>query len=230
MNIRALAAASAALGLLASASAANAVIVVDHITADDLTGTTLGVNGQTMLYDFDSIAAANVAYVGNEITTTPDPITNSSPPPWTLGVPVTGAAAPVDPTDYGSVLGGTSATFTAGNGYALTSFSFYMGSPDYHNRLLFTFLDGTSQLFKGEDIWGGTPAGNGDRTAGYRVYYNFGGAEVKSITFSSINDSFEFDGLAGTVGVVPEPGTWALMIMGFGGAGAMIRRRKAALA
>jgi hypothetical protein len=29
---------------------------------------------------------------------------------------------------------------------------------------------------------------------------------------------------------VPEPGTWALMIMGFGGAGAMIRSRRKALA
>ena len=35
-----------------------------------------------------------------------------------------------------------------------------------------------------------------------------------------------------TLTAVPEPGTWALMIMGFGGAGAMLRsrRRKAALA
>lgn len=32
------------------------------------------------------------------------------------------------------------------------------------------------------------------------------------------------------VGVVPEPGTWALMIIGFGGAGAMLRRRRHALA
>lgn len=30
-------------------------------------------------------------------------------------------------------------------------------------------------------------------------------------------------------GVVPEPGTWALLILGFGGAGAAIRRRRAAL-
>jgi hypothetical protein len=31
-------------------------------------------------------------------------------------------------------------------------------------------------------------------------------------------------------GAIPEPGTWALMILGFGGAGAMVRRRRAAFA
>ena len=42
------------------------------------------------------------------------------------------------------------------------------------------------------------------------------------------NDS---TGLSATVASVPEPATWALMIMGFGGAGAMIRsRRRAATA
>lgn len=42
---------------------------------------------------------------------------------------------------------------------------------------------------------------------------------------------FTASGVVGTFGgAVPEPGTWALMIMGFGGAGAMLRSRRRSLA
>jgi hypothetical protein len=44
-------------------------------------------------------------------------------------------------------------------------------------------------------------------------------------------DSFAATGFSATFsGAIPEPGTWALMIMGFGGAGAMLRSRRRALA
>jgi hypothetical protein len=47
-------------------------------------------------------------------------------------------------------------------------------------------------------------------------------------------DSFNATGFSatfsGATGAIPEPGTWALMILGFGGAGAMLRRRRAAFA
>jgi hypothetical protein len=168
-----------------------------------------------------------VSYVGNEVTTTPNPISNSAPPPWTGGVLVGGAANPVDPTDYASVQGGGFGTFSMLNGLVLSSFSFYMGSPDEYNRVTFHLQDGSSQVFQGNDIWGGTPNGTGDRTQGFRVYYDFDGALVSSIDFESSQDAFEFDGLAGTA--VPEPGAWALMILGFGAAGAMLRRRRFAV-
>ena len=41
------------------------------------------------------------------------------------------------------------------------------------------------------------------------------------------NDSTGVDFTLTTTGGVPEPATWALMIAGFGGAGAMLRRRRA---
>ena len=60
-------------------------------------------------------------------------------------------------------------------------------------------------------------------------------AGFTQITFSGSapNDGVFFDRLrfGGTPGgVVPEPATWAMMILGFGAAGSMIRRRKAVAA
>lgn len=229
MKMRMLLAASAALGLAMAASSANAITPI-LLVADDLTGTTLAANGQVMLEDFDNPTAANVLFTGNEVTTTPNPIDTSAPPPWSGGVLVGGATVPVDDTDYASVQAGGTSTFSISPGFYLTSFSFYLGSPDTFNKVTFNSANGGTQTFTGEEIWGGSPPGTGDRTLGYRVYYDFGGAKVTSITFESSQNAFEFDGLAGNVVAVPEPGTWALMIMGFGGAGAMIRRRKMAVA
>ncbi len=224
MKIRTLAVAST-FALLATS--ANAAITMQAAVEDDLNGTSVqwGLSGHVMLEDFDNPSDPNVLYTGNVVTTTPDPITNSAPPPWSGGVPVGGSGgAPVDPTDYASVQKNTSSTFSTLNGYYLTSFSFYLGSPDDYNRVVFNLVGGGQEVFQGPQIWGG-PSFNGDRTKGFRVFYDFGGAKVSSITFSTgTQDAFEFDGLAGTL-AVPEPATWAMMIMGFGAAGAMIRSR-----
>lgn len=222
MKLRTLAAASAAFGILAAASAANAAITVSLVEANDLFGANLAANGQTMLWDFDSIASSTVAYTGNVLQGPQTGGGSASPP-------LNGDPAG-DTTKYASVQANTIGTFAGANGNVLTSFSFYLGSPDAYNKMTFNLANGTSQTFSGNEIWGGTPANpGGDRSLGYRVYYDFGGALVNSITFESVgSDAFEFDGLAGTA--VPEPGTWALMILGFGGAGAMIRRRKAVFA
>ena len=74
-------------------------------------------------------------------------------------------------------------------------------------------------------------------------FLNFIGAIDTSSTFSKV--TFYGDGFGeylvaggtiryatldiGSVGGVPEPATWAMMIIGFGGAGAMLRRRRGAL-
>ncbi|HLZ74290.1 PEPxxWA-CTERM sorting domain-containing protein [Phenylobacterium sp.] len=124
---------------------------------------------------------------------------------------------------YETVLGnGGSATLTADTG--IYNFQFYMGSPDDYNRVVFTFADGATPLtLQGKAIWGGNPDGNGDQSQGFTVSYHFNDA-VKTVNFTSGNqNAFEFDKLAGGV---PEPASWALMIIGFGGAGAALRGRR----
>jgi hypothetical protein len=134
------------------------------------------------------------------------------------------AAPPGDGTQYASVLGPNGVatlTFTT----LLPGISFFMGSPDEYNSIEF-FVGGTSVgLFNGSQFTG--PPANGDQSLGERISFNFNGAAVDSIRFTSTQNSFEFDRLGLSV---PEPTTWAMMLLGFGGIGAMIRRRRQTLA
>jgi opacity protein-like surface antigen len=223
-------AAVSAIALASVASAANAAITVLTTEINDLYGTTLAGYGQVMLDDFDAINDARTLYVGNIIDYPgefEDPVATSAPPPLPgSGVTVGGVTGDVDPTNYASVQGGSSANYVMLGGNTLRGFSFYMGSPDTFNKITFHVLGGPDESFSGEDIWGGTPSGDGNRSNGFRVYYAFGGAKVTGITFESSQNAFEYDGLAG---LVPEPATWTMMIMGFGAAGAMLRSRRRAL-
>jgi hypothetical protein len=238
MNIRTLAAASAALALAGVASSASALTVAG--TQDwNLDGALMF--GQTYIQDFDNPLAANFAYVGDNaygvgvntyVRSGPSLLDGESAPPPTSTN--NGVTIGRDTTEYQTVENGGYASIEALHNTYMKSFSLYMGSPDSFNHITFRVFSNNSLLatLSGEQIWAGNDPGedNGDQNWGKRIYYNFDGAHVTKIEFtSSPGNSFEFDGLAAAV-AAPEPTTWALMIMGFGGAGAMIRRRKAALA
>jgi hypothetical protein len=108
----------------------------------------------------------------------------------------------------------------------------------------FLVLDGPpgSAVNNAQWIGGFAPTDTTDLAAGFSLgsYYVaaapfFGGpnhtpaAFAPASTFATAEDAnlrliFELDGRA----VVPEPGAWALMLAGFGGVGAMLRRRRLA--
>lgn len=133
------------------------------------------------------------------------------------------AAAPAgDATVFGYVMGGKSATLTTP---VLKSFSMYIGSVDTYNSITFKGLNGYEQTVSGADL---VAHANGDQSSGgtnRRFYFDFGNDRVTEVTFSSGANSFEFDNIA--AGAVPEPATWAMLIVGFGFVGASLRRRQA---
>jgi hypothetical protein len=123
------------------------------------------------------------------------------------------------------------ASLTVNSGY-LSHFSFYLGSPDPFNTVqFFTSAGQLGPTLVGNQIWACTAcAVTGDQSFGARATYDFGADRVTKVVFGSSGNSFEFDNLAGTLVAVPEPTSWALMIMGFGMAGAVLRRRRAQVA
>lgn len=111
------------------------------------------------------------------------------------------------------------------------AFSFVLGSLDTYNTLTLHYEGGASQDYIGGQIVNDLTFPSGDQisglTNGVVTYRVTDGARLIGATFTSTGDSFEFDNLA--TGAVPEPASWALMIAGFGLAGAAMRRRNRAM-
>ncbi len=195
--------AAALIALTAAASSANAAVTITNTPGDT---TPLG---YTLVATFDAPLAAGYSMPGADIRSTSS-----------------GDAArpPGDATKFLAVTGGHSVTLSSLLGF--TAFSFYMGSPDSYNWLQ---IDGGPKIY-GTALYG-TPshAADGDQSVGFTVNYNLGGATAHSITFGSDSNSFELDNIA-TKGAVPEPASWAMMIAGFGLAGATLRQRRRAFA
>lgn len=72
-----------------------------------------------------------------------------------------------------------------------------------------------------------------DGAGGFLSLINFTATQTGSFAFalggfneSSGNFSVSLAGNTGVAGAVPEPGTWAMMLIGFGGMGVALRRRR----
>jgi len=176
---------------------------------------------------FDSAPAAGESIVWNFDTTndtTHFSFFGTTFPTSVLGV----AAAPAgDSTPFGAAEPSANAVFSTNAGFKLNSLSFYLGSLDDFNTLSF-FHNGTLiTSFTGNQLTVPNPA-NGDQTGSdtnRRYFFTMDAADnVNTVLFvSNGKPAFEFDNIAAAISSVPEPQTWAMMILGFGMIGFMLR-------
>ncbi len=133
-----------------------------------------------------------------------------------------------DPTQYLSVRAGEVANFTSPY---ISRVSLYVGSLDDYNSITFHLKGGGTQVITGLQLGAISGAANGNQTAANTNGRFTFRSDTPIIGFDlhSTTNSFEVSNIGAAV---PEPATWAMMIIGFGAVGSMVRsqRRKQALA
>ena len=195
---------------LALPSMANAAVVLDSVTPG-----TDPYSGPTPTYDFETAAPVSGGAIrtGSQAGVAAQPA-GSTGNYWTVG-PTDGSPGVMDLTSF----------------VYINTISFLWGSVDRYNTI--SFYDAADNLlgsFSGADI---IAAGFGDQVAfgsNPVVSFSFTGADGYNLAYAqltSTSNAFETDNWA-IVGGVPEPSTWALLILGFGAIGFSMRRRRAA--
>lgn len=204
-----------------TATAAGATVNVSAISG----GATY--TGPTPTYDFNT-PGTTPTHTGGAVV---GPGTN----PFHFAQPLgsTGTYFSVGPSTStpGTILFGTT---------GLASMSFLWGSIDTYNSLTFTDIAG-NPLVGSQYTWTGAqiaaliPAfAQGmqlDPTNNPIVTFLFGGSDqtlIGGFQMNSLQNAFEIDNIALTGTSVPEPGTWAMMFLGFAAIGFAMRRRKSA--
>lgn len=123
--------------------------------------------------------------------------------------------------NYASVLKGGSYTIS------LPSFSpvlsFLAGTIDAYNSVTLSFVDTANNNQVSQATYSGSEFGGIGQDG--RVTFDTGSSSflISAVNFASTDYSFELDSIASAA---PEPGTWAMMILGFGLAGAGLRSRR----
>ncbi len=211
---------------MATAAALVAATPATAATVFFAPGNTSGLSGGTMIADFDP-SRVNPA-LGTFSSTGPLVDASTCPTGGCLiqnDTDSLGAAPAFQLSgNYLSVVGGGTVQYLFNT--ALNSLSFVYGSADTYNTL--TVLTGSGGVFNftGDQIVGaGNATGNRTSPNSNGVVFISGAAGgITGIRLSSSQNSFEIDNLRANP--VPEPGTWAMMLMGFGAVGFAMRRRK----
>jgi hypothetical protein len=209
MNWKAIAVAAA---LAIPAGAANAVTPIAFVSY----GTAVPA-GETLVTNFSG-AVPTVA-AGYALSGTGSFLTGTS----SAGAAPAFSSSTADPNQYLSVEGGETETLSTPS---ITKISLYIGSLDSFNSITFTGPGGVT--YTGTQLGLVSGAANGDQTAANTngmFTFQFS-SPINGVTLSSTTNSFEIaDVYAGAAGV-PEPATWAVMLVGFGSIGAAMRRSR----
>lgn len=190
-----------------------------------------------------SAASAGITLTGNVPGTTPysgptptydfDP---GSQPTVIGGGFVTGTngilyAQPFGSTGYYYAVGpstSTTGTIDLSSFGDISTVSFLWGSVDSYNTL--EFLDSSMNVlatFTGIQIFNPADGNRTDPNTNPIVTFTLTGPESGSVTYLRLispQNSFEIDDLL--IGAVPEPTSWMLALLGFGGIGIVMRRRR----
>lgn len=102
------------------------------------------------------------------------------------------------------------------------------GSADAYNSFILYLSDGTTETFTGQQVIDfGIADGNqsASNTNGRLTFTGGAGQVITRIDLASSQAVLEADNI-GVIAAVPEPGTWGMMLLGFGAMGASLRRRR----
>jgi hypothetical protein len=201
--------AAALIAIFASAGAASAASPIITFSPSGLNAPL----GQQMVVDFDDANAPGFNFAQNAGAFTRL---------GSLGLWSGVSAPPADDLSmYETITGAGSAVLTSSK--LMSSLSLYIGSPDSYNAIEFLGPQGYDVKLTGANLFSPPTDFGGNQGVGLRVNYNFGGHLVNQVIFSSSGNSFEFDNIAASV---PEPASWALMIIGVAGLGAQLRSQR----
>lgn len=199
---------------MAMASSAHSATIISFIPGAASPGT-----GETILYDFDATIPASLI--------TGPLVQIKSPPADTNGAPPANSVP--SGTNYLSVLGGGLATILFPG--PESNFSFDWGSIDSFNLLtILPFGGGDSIVVPGTTFTNTSADGNqvASGTNGRFSVLGTAGTQYIGFQLATTTNSFEIDNVA-VPGAVPEPATWAMMIIGMGAIGYTLRRRRVAI-
>lgn len=198
----------ASAATLAIPAVAGAAVTLSSVTPGNAV-----YSGPAPTYDFDGLGGPvtdGLVTTGSESGIRAQPL-GSTGNYWTVG-PSDGSPAVLDLSSIGDI----------------HNVSFLWGSVDTHN--LIEFLDENGDVidsFTGLDIVAPANGAQGEPSHNPIVRFDVTGNSVTRLTslrLSSTSNAFETDNF--TINAVPEPGTWMLMMAGFGLVGFGMRRRR----